>query len=306
MEMDLHHCKQLGSADQLRRLTRKQEGLATIVIAIAAYFFVVNYPDTAKFITEKERRFIQGRLAEDSDATRDEKFSWTYVVQAMKDPKCWLYGLAFHTMSLPLYTLSLFLPSIIAALGYTAARAQLLTVPPYALATIFTVAWAYLSERYKKRAPFAIASSTLAIIGYIILMTNKHPTKRPGVSYLGTFFAAAGIYPSTALALAWPANNVSGQTKRAVVGAMQISIGNLGAVLGTQLYRPKTAPRYLLGHGFALGYLVANIAITTLIWWYLERENKKREATGARAGIKNFAEEEDWQGDDDPRWRFST
>jgi hypothetical protein len=182
----------------------------------------------------------------------------------------------------------------------------LLTVPPYALATIFTVIWAYTSERFHKRAPFAIGSSTIAIIGYIILITNKNPTKRPGVSYVGTFFAAAGIYPSTALALAWPANNVSGQTKRAVVGAMQISIGNLGAVLGTQLYRPSMAPRYLLGHGFALGYSIGNVGVSTLIWWYLERENRKREATGVKAGVKNFGEEDDWQGDDDPRWRFST
>jgi hypothetical protein len=307
MAMDLYYREWTGLPKAMvKRLTPQQEGLLTIVLAFAAYFFVVNYPDTAKFITEKERTYIQNRLAIDSDATLDEKFSWTNVAKALKDPKCWLYGLAFHTMSLPLYTLSLFLPSIIASLGYTAANAQLLTVPPYALATILTVVWAYASEKYKKRAPFAIGSSVLAIIGYIILITNKHPTKRPGVSYVGVFFAAAGIYPSTALALAWPANNVSGQTKRAVVGAMQISIGNLGAVLGTQLYRPKTAPRYLLGHGFALGYLVANVAVSATIWWYLERENKKRNAAGHEAGIKNFAKEENWQGDEDPRWRFST
>lgn len=282
------------------------EGLITIVLACASYFWLSNYPDTAKFLSEQERQFIITRLAADSDATRNERFNWTNVIKALKDPKAWLYGLAFHTMSLPLYTLSLFLPSIIRDLGYTAAKAQLFTVPPYALATIFTVVWAHLSEKAGKRAPFAIASSIIAIIGYIILITNTSPSKKPGVSYVGTFFAAAGIYPSTALALSWPANNVSGQTKRAVVGAMQISIGNLGAVLGTQLYRPATAPRYLLGHGFALGYLVANVAVTCIIWWYLERQNKKRDAAGIAAGFQGFAQEESWAGDGDPRWRFST
>jgi len=266
----------------------------------------VNYPDTAKFLSPKERTFIQARLAADSDSTRNEAFTWENVNKALKDPKCWLYGLAFHTMSLPLYTLSLFLPSIITALGYTAANAQLLTIPPYALATILTIASAYFSERYQRRAPFALASTTLAIIGYIILISNKNPTKHPGVSYVGTFFAAAGIYPSTALALAWPANNVSGQTKRAVAGAMQISIGNLGAVLGTQLYRPKTAPRYLLGHGFALGYLVANLVVTGAIWFVLSRENKRRDDTGVKGGFENVGEAETWEGDDDLRWRFST
>lgn len=81
----------------------------TVVMSIVAYFWVYNYPATAEFLTDKERAFIQFRLKNDSDATRDEKFSWTAVFEAFKDVKVWLYGLCFHTMSLPLYTLSLFM-----------------------------------------------------------------------------------------------------------------------------------------------------------------------------------------------------
>jgi hypothetical protein len=83
----------------------------TIVISLAAYYFISNYPDTAKFLSNKERVYIQARLAADSDSTRNEAFTWANVLKAVKDPKCWLYGFAFHTMSLPLYTLSLFLVS---------------------------------------------------------------------------------------------------------------------------------------------------------------------------------------------------
>ncbi|KAF1988760.1 MFS general substrate transporter [Aulographum hederae CBS 113979] len=283
------------------------EGLLTIVVAFAAYFFISNYPNTTKWLSDDERSFIHERLKADSDATRDEHFTWQNVFTAFRDPKCWLYGLSFHTMSLPLYTLSLFLPSIIRDLGYTAANAQLLTIPPYALATILTVIFAIVSEKYHRRAPFIMFSSSLAIIGYIILIANSNPTKHPGVSYVGVFFAAAGIYPSTALVLSWPANNVSGQTKRATSNAMQISIGNLGAVLGTQLYRPATAPRYLLGHGFALGYLGCNIIVVGILWWVLSRENRRRDVIEgvAAAGYKNVTEEEEWKGDEDIRWRFT-
>lgn len=86
-----------------------QEGLATIVVAVFAYWFIYNYPDTAGFLTEKERAVIQARLSADSDSTHNEVFTWGNVTKALKDPKCWLYGFAFHTMSLPLYTYSLFL-----------------------------------------------------------------------------------------------------------------------------------------------------------------------------------------------------
>lgn len=197
-------------------------------------------------------------------------------------------------MSLPLYTLSLFLPTIIAALGYKAAEAQLLTVPPYAVATVLTIITALLSEKTHRRAPFVLCTTSLAIIGYIILLTA--PTSRPGVSYTGTIFAAAGIYPSCAIVLSWPAANVSGQSKRATATAMTITVGNLGAVLGTQLYRPKTSPRWYLGHGFALGYLVMNLVNTSVLWWCLRRENEKkrvRVAGGEVPGVGTVKSDED-------------
>ncbi|OJI91153.1 hypothetical protein ASPTUDRAFT_186927 [Aspergillus tubingensis CBS 134.48] len=283
------------------------EGLLTVLMSIGAYFWVYNYPSTAEFLTPEERQFIQFRLKNDNDSTRDEQLTWSAVFDAFKDIKVWLYGLAFHTLSLPLYTLSLFMPTIISALGYTSAQAQLLTVPPYAVAFVLTITVAILSERTHRRAPFILGSSALACLGYILLLTDH----RPGVSYLGTFFAAAGIYPAVAIVLSWPANNVSGQTKRCIANAMQISIGNLGAVLGTQLYRTETSPRYFLGHGFALGYLVANLVVVGVLWEVLRRENRVkaevREREGMEALMGDVGDAEGaFLGDRDPRWIFQT
>ncbi|RQM08698.1 hypothetical protein DH86_00000424 [Scytalidium sp. 3C] len=275
------------------------EGLVTIVISAASYFFIHNYPDSAPFLSEPERAFIQARLRDDTDATNGEKFSWANVKAALSDYKCWLYGLLFHTMSLPLYTITLFMPTIISELGYTAAQAQLMTVPPYAVATVLTITVGILVEKTKKRSQFVLASSSLAIIGYILLLSA--PTHKPGVSYLGTILAAGGIYPSCGVVLSWAAANVSGQSKRAVATAMTITIGNLGAVIGTQLYRPATSPRYYLGHGFALGYLVANIVVTLITWSLLTKENAKRVE---RTSAGEFDDTSSIENDDDSRWLF--
>ena len=277
------------------------EGLLTVVVSLIAYHFIANYPSTAKFLTETERAYILTRLKNSTDATRNEGFTWGNVMMAVQDPKVWLYGLVFHTMALPLYTLSLFLPTIIKELGYTAAQAQLLTVPPYAVAFILTLIVAILSERLKLRALFIMLSSGLAIIGYIVLLTQT----KPGAAYVGTILAAGGIYPAVAIVVSWPANNVSGQTKRATANAMQISIGILGAVLGTQLYRSTDGPRYFLGHGFALGYLCANILIVATQWAILRAENRRRDNGERDARLVGIGDDE-WLGDDDPRWRFQT
>lgn len=193
-------------------------------------------------------------------------------------------------------------PTIIKNLGYTAAKAQLLTIPPYALAFLTTLTVAILSEKLGKRALFIGGSALTAAIGYIILLSNTDPVARPGVSYVGTFFAAAGIYPATALVLSWPAINVSGQTKRAIANAMQISIGNLGAVLGTQLYRANDGPRFIVGHAFALGYLLANTVVVSILAWRLKKQNTARAEVADE--VTDVGQAVDWKGDADPRWRF--
>ncbi|KAJ5194551.1 uncharacterized protein N7498_007989 [Penicillium cinerascens] len=173
-------------------------------------------------------------------------------------------------------------PTIIKELGYSADEAQLLTVPPYAIAFIQTITVAVLSEKTRCRAPFIMGSSALGCIGYMMLFSQH----RAGMSYAGTTFAAAGIYPAVDIVLSWPANNVSSQTKRCIANAMQISIGNLGAFVGTQLYRSESSPRYFLGDGFALGYLVVNIIVVAILWQVLRRENAEKERVREAQGLR--------------------
>ena len=217
---------------------------------------------TARFLTPEERELALARLRKDSDAARDEKFTWTGVGKALKDPKIYLYGLGYHTTILPVYTLTSFLPTIITGLGYSAANAQLLTIVPYVVGFVTTMAAAVLSEKARRRAPFIILGDVVGIVGYIILLTSRWP----GVSYAGTILVAAGVFPAIAVVVSWPGNNISGQTKRAVGQAFQLSIGNFAAIIGIQLYRPEWSPRNFVGHStvrrFAIHIVCLNDALS--------------------------------------------
>lgn len=277
------------------------EGLLTIVAAVISYFFIQDVPRKAKFLNDRERKIIDVLLAEANDALRDETFSWVEARRAFKDPKVYLYTVSWMGLALPLYTLSLFLPTIIANLGYTAANAQLLTVPPYAFATILSISVAFISEKYNRRAPFIAGFSLLGVLGYILLLSDG----KVSVQYLGTFLTAGGIYPASALTFTWLACNVSGQVKRTIATAVQISLGDIGAVVGCQMYRPNQSPRYPLGHGMALGFLVLGSVSTLILWRTLQNENKRRdEITGGPPKDQSFMRSEDFKGDADSRWRF--
>ncbi|KAG5734030.1 hypothetical protein E4T56_gene5208 [Termitomyces sp. T112] len=250
------------------------EGVITVTVSLFAYFIVPTWSHSAKFLTEAEREKLSVRLNSDSDAGQKEKFQWFYVLQAFKDPVVLGYALLFHGFAFVLYSLSLFLPTIIIDLGFASWQAQLLTVPPYALATLAIGSTVWVSSNLNLRAPFIVGAAIIAIIGYIVLIATHHP----GTQYFGVHLAAVGVYTGNALLLSWPGENVSGQTKRAVAIAMQITIGDIGAVAGVLIYRPSlSANDFRTPHAIAVGYLAFAIIIATALAIYMKNENKRRD-----------------------------
>ncbi|KAL0961157.1 hypothetical protein HGRIS_006129 [Hohenbuehelia grisea] len=284
------------------------EGLLTIAVSFLAYFVVPTWSHKAKFLTESERSRLLARLKSDSDAANHEKFEWSYVRQAWTDHLCWAYALLFHGFAFVLYSLSLFLPTIIAGLGFKNWQAQLMTVPPNTLAalSIWTAVW--VSSRYNVRAPVIIGAAAIAIIGYIILLTAK----TPGAQYVGVHFAAAGVYTGNALLLSWPGENVSGQTKRAVAVAMQITIGDMGAIAGVLIYRPNfAAHQFRKPHIIAIGYLVFGALVAAYLWFWMARENRRRDHILSQSTDEKVHEKKDYAtpeviraGDRDIHYRY--
>jgi MFS family permease len=45
------------------------EGILTVVLAVAAYGFITNYPETTRFLSEDEKSVLVKRIESDNDAT---------------------------------------------------------------------------------------------------------------------------------------------------------------------------------------------------------------------------------------------
>ncbi|BFZ53001.1 hypothetical protein PYCC9005_000024 [Savitreella phatthalungensis] len=250
------------------------EGVITVVVAIVSSPWIHNSPQSARFLTEDERKIVIGRLRKyGGDSVDAQPFVREEVFKAFKDISVWLYGFMFVGMSLPLYTASLYLPTIIRGLHYSTAVSQLLTVPIYFLAFLLTMSCAHFSFKLGYRTPFILGPSALAAIGYITLLTS-HGT---GGQLAGATLVVMGVYAADGILLSWPTDNVSGQTKRAVACAMQITIGIAGgAVPGTLVYGPGQGPRFYIGHGFALGWLSIACASALANFFVLRRRNARK------------------------------
>ncbi|KAF2752829.1 major facilitator superfamily transporter [Pseudovirgaria hyperparasitica] len=254
------------------------EGLLTFVIALIAFWAMNDYPDTANFLSQGEKNEVQRRLKEDRSAL-DDRPQATYFWDALKDWKIWVHMFITIGIYTPLYSFSLFLPTIVKTLNYTDNMAQLMTVPPYVVACVFCISGGYLADKHKQRGIYMIGFNLLAIVGFSLLCGSA----KPHVKYAGTFLAASGIYPNVPQGVAWNGNNIGGSFKRAVGIAMHVGFGNLGGVVAAYIYLPKDSPQFRTGHAILIGTLSISTILCIGMTAYLRYENSRRDRENTKA-----------------------
>lgn len=241
-----------------------------------------DYPDTAKFLKDDERKFVVRRLQLDNDGCSQE-FRYKFVKDAFLDWKVWVSALMFQAGLMPVYCFSLFSPTLTANLGYAAATAQLMSVPPYVVAAVTTTGAGWLSDRMKRRGPITMICSLIGALGYLLLLV----TPNPRANYAGLFLAAAGCYPLIPLVVSWGANNCGGSLKKGVGAAIIVSVGNAGGIISSFLYPRSDRPRYIPGHATNLAYCLMSFTLAAFMTFFLEHKNKQKRA-------RNAARTHDW------------
>ncbi|CCF52946.1 hypothetical protein NDA11_000035 [Ustilago hordei] len=255
-------------------------GLATFISGVLSFWLCVDFPDTASFLSDSERRAVIYRLQQDQQfSAAGEGFKWANVWKTFLQWQTWCGMGAYIGCVAPLYAFSLFTPTIVKSLNpsYTSNVANLISVPVYVVACLFTVVVGFLADRTARRSLYSIGLSLLGVIGYIVLIANN-PAGKPGVSYFGVYLAALGIYPMIPNTIAIVAGNSEGAYVRSVVTGVVISFGNLNGAVSSNIYPSRTSPRFFLGHSVVLAYIVIGIICNAIFFFGLQWENRKREA----------------------------
>ncbi|KAF8808496.1 MFS general substrate transporter [Phlegmacium glaucopus] len=254
------------------------EGLFTLLFGLASYMLLPRSPAHARFFNEKEKAYVISKLKEDGATGRDEqsdRFSWREVGEAFKLPQVWMLAVIFFFDGTVLFGLAYFAPSIVQGLGFTAARAQLMSVPPFAVAFVLTMIFAYISDRFGCRGYTSIFSCTLCVIGFAMFLGSaKH-----NIQYASLFFSIPGTYIAAPTLSTWSANNAAPHTRRATAIAIGFIMTNSGGILATWLLGSLSlAPRYILATRVLLAFSVLMVVFSILNTWYLWDQNNKKRA----------------------------
>ncbi|THH23187.1 hypothetical protein EUX98_g7988 [Antrodiella citrinella] len=258
------------------RLLFLVEGIPAVAMGFIAMIFLPNRPEETPFLNEDERKIQMERQSRGLKADVGRTINTAHVWAALRDWKLYLAGVIYFGANCALAATSAFLPTIIKTFGFTNARAQLLTVPPYAVCAVVLLLFSYASDRLQSRGIFLSCAASIGGIGYLLLLTvpdNNH------VRYFATFCITSGTYTVIGITIAWFAHNLGSETKKATGIPMYMAIGQCGSVLGSHIFPATEGPRYIKGFAVAcaLEFLAAICGIILTIYYRLENRRRDRE-----------------------------
>ncbi|PVU84709.1 hypothetical protein BB559_007448 [Furculomyces boomerangus] len=261
-------------------------GIITLVVSVAAFFIIQDYPDTAKFLTPEERALVVRRLHLEQGLASKTKGSISEAVKFLKDWKIYVFSIIFLGLSNSANILSLFTPTVAVSLGYTATQSSYIAMGGYATGFISMVAY-ILFLRKKPYWIMITIYSLLTAISYCIAIFAKGKILR--VAFL--IIAGFGSAPVTPIAISWLSVNQGGVYKGMIATAIQLSVGALGGIISPRLYVRKYFPKFYGGSVFFIASLGLSAFLSLMMTVYMRNENKRRDENPEDVSNLSLAEQ---------------
>ncbi|KAB8296748.1 hypothetical protein EYC80_002165 [Monilinia laxa] len=225
------------------------EGIPSCLSSIFVFLFLPDYPETVKWLLKDEKDLAISRLATEGSKVHDKGLTWQEAKETLCTWRLYAHYAIYFGISTPFSSLSLFTPSITAGLGYEDLEAQLMTVPPYAVAYVVTILISWSADHFNARA---LHSSTMALIGAIGFTASA---LLPSASYTSRYgcliIAASGAFSCIPPLLGFLSSNIFSTASIGLAIALNISVGAPGQIAGVWIYKANDAKK-----GFPLGHWV--------------------------------------------------
>ncbi|KAI0377962.1 MFS general substrate transporter [Hypomontagnella monticulosa] len=258
------------------------EGIPSCLSAFFVWFFLPDYPENAKWLTIQERDLAVQRLHTEGSKGHAKAMSWEDAKSTLGDWRLWAHYVVYFGISTPFSSLSLFTPSITAGLGYHDLQAQLMTVPPYAVAYVVSILTSWSADHFNARGLHSAALATVGAIGFLASAVL------PPDAYLSRYgcliVAASGAFACIPPLLGWLSSNIFSTASVGLAIALNIGLGGApGQIVGVWIYKANEAKAgYPTGHwtNAALLFMVAVGCVLLRLYYGRRNKNLLRSSNG--------------------------
>lgn len=258
------------------------EGIPSCVSSVAVWFILPDYPEEASWLSTSERELAVARLEKEGSKGNAPSLNWATAKATLLDGRLWVHYVIYFGISAPFSSLSLFTPTITAGLGYANLQAQLMTVPPYAVAYVVSIITAWSSDYFNARALHSAVLSTAGAIGF--LASALLPADAYHARYGSLIVAASGAFSCIPPLLGWLSSNMHTTAAAGLAIALNVSWGAPGQILGVWIYKAdEKAKGYPTGHWVNFGMLVMVALGCVGLRFYYQWRNKRMQRLGPDA-----------------------
>ncbi|KAI2643212.1 putative MFS transporter [Xylaria nigripes] len=251
------------------------EGIPSLLSSFLIWFFLPDFPEDAMWLTAQERDLATYRLRLEGSKGTQETMTWEEAKKTLTDWRLWGHYVVYFGISVPFSSLSLFTPSITAGLGYDNLRAQLMTVPPYAVAYVVQLFTSWSADHFNERGLHSAALATFGAIGFLI------SAALPADAYLSRYgcliIGATGAFSSIPPLLGWLSSNLFSTASVGMAIALNIGLGGApGQIVGVFIYKADEAARgYPTGHWTNAALLLVAAIGSLMLRVYYAWRNKQ-------------------------------
>jgi MFS family permease len=251
------------------------EGSLTVLFSFFTYWYLPKSAYEASFLNEEEKRLAYTRIQIDSSSVVGEEFKLKDALEIFKLPSTYGFLAIEICLGVPLQSVSLFLPQIVARLRYDKIKTNLYTVAPNIIGAVVLLILAFTSDLTRLRFPFIALGFLLTFIGFIIYATIDVENSLR-VAYFACFMMTWGTSAPSVLLSTWYNNNVAHEGRRVTLTSVGVPLANLMGVVSANIFRPQDQPKYIPALITTAAFGATGCVCATLLGFYMVFDNKRR------------------------------
>ena len=260
----MHHIYQLAGWQWLFLL----EGLPTVLLGVMAYFYLVDHPEDAKWLSLDEKKLLQQEIQLHQAAQTHQGFK-----TVLKDPWIYFMALGYFSIISGIYAVGFWLPSLLKSSGIQSLTTiGWLVAIPYLVSAIMMNIFARRSDRYQERKWHSILPTLLAgILLLISVMSHNF-----ALSFIAICFATAFMFVAYTIFWSIPSQYLSGTAAAGGIALIN-SIGLLGGFVSPNIMAFAQGATHSLVAGWISIALLLGCGAVLL--WYAFRLKKPLHAS---------------------------
>ena len=239
------------------------EGLPTVLLGITAYFYLVDRPQDAQWLSPDEKRLLQEEIQHHQAKETHQGFK-----NVLKDPWIYFMALGYFSMISGIYAVGFWLPSLLKSSGIESLTTiGWLVALPYLLSAIMMNVFARRSDREQERKWHSILPTLFAGVCLLISVLSGNFV----LSFIAICFATGFMFVAYTIFWSIPSQYLTGSAAAGGIALIN-SIGLMGGFVSPNIMAFAQSSTQSLVAGWIS--IAALLALGSLLLWYAFRLKK--------------------------------